>query len=388
MQLFLNYKDRLTLGGIGNYPTSVIEVDRDGDQKKHDVNENFSRPWIRHHFLTQILKENPTDEAIENRDKNLLEILKVTLPLANNSYIESSLSSWKQFIDFSFKNAEARWYSGSKKIFVKDRFDQAIEQLEIEIPSSNPQRNFLFLDESRFLRKLPKIPVKLFFVISPKYAGNVLEILRQAVQQNPHNRDLDMLAYLFYKGYDWLPFLLDFTRELKRSDFEEWIYWTEDDKKSLAEIKRAEKDYYSSFYFFDASNLSPEEYKEIAEWYLSESEFKLAYHFFYKAKEFEIAQNILQNIGIKEFGALVIMRQLATASNTDLNEANIKNMYDQELETLRGFNKIRTNETFQKISSTQASHFDRETVENKYAFGELTEEEYVKLISQLRERKH
>ncbi len=388
MQLFLNYKDRLSLGGIGNYPTSVIEVDKGGNQKKHEVNENLTRPWIKHHFLTQILKENPTDEAIEIRDRNLLEILKISLPLATNSYTESSLSSWKQFIDVSFKNAEARWYSGSKKIFVKDKFDQAIERLEIETPATNPQRNFLFLDESRFLRKLPKIPVKLFFVISPKYAGNVLEILRLAVQQNPHNRDLDMLAYLFYKGYDWLPFLLDFARELKRADFEEWIYWTEEDKKSLAEIKRDRKDFYSSFYLFDASNLLPEEYKEIAEWYLSESEFKLAYHFFYKAKEFEIAQDILQNIGVKEFGALVMMRQLVTASNTDLNETNIKNLYDQELETLRGFNKIRNNESYQKISATQVSHFDRETVENKYAFGELTEEEYVKLISQLRERRH
>jgi uncharacterized membrane protein len=31
-------------------------------------------------------------------------------------------------------------------------------------------------------------------------------------------------------------------------------------------------------------------------------------------------------------------------------------------------------------------HFDRETIETKYAFGELTEDEYQRLIKQLQER--
>jgi uncharacterized membrane protein len=32
-------------------------------------------------------------------------------------------------------------------------------------------------------------------------------------------------------------------------------------------------------------------------------------------------------------------------------------------------------------------HFDRETIETKYAFGELTEDEYGRLIRQIQERK-
>lgn len=388
MQLFLTNKDRLILGSNGTYPTSVIEVDKEGNQKKHDVNEKFTRPWIKHYFLTQVLRESGTEDAIESRDKNLIDILKTTLPLAENSYSESSLPSWKPFIDISFKNVEARWYAGQKKVFVKEKFDLAIEQLELDLPLSNPQRGFLFLDEMRFLRKLSKAPIKLFFSVSSKDKQNVIEVIRQVIQENPHNRDIELLAFLFFKGFNLIDELLDYAKHLERNDFEEWIYWAENDMKSLGESKKIKNDFVTSFYFFDTSNLSPDLCKEIAEWYLGESEFKQAYHFYYKAKEFEVAQDILQNIGVKEYGSLVAMRQLNSSGSADLSEAGIKNLFEQELETLRGFNRIRANETYQKVASVPAMQFDRETVENKYAFGELTEEEYVRLITQLRDRRH
>jgi len=388
MQLFLTNKDRLILGSNGTYPTSVIEVDKEGNQKKHDVSEKFSRPWIKHHFLTQILRESGTEEAIESRDKNLIDALKTTLPLAENSYSESSLPSWKPFVDISFKTNEARWYAGQKKVFLKEKFDLAIEQMELDLPLSNPQRNFLFLDEMRFLRKFPKIPIKLFFSVSSKDKQNVVEVIRQAIQQNPHNRDIELLAFLFFKGFKLIDELLDFAQQLGRADFEEWIYWAENDMKSLGEVRKTKDDFVTSFYFFDAASLSPDACKEIAEWYLGESEFKQAFQFYYKAKEFEVAQDILQNIGVKEYGALVAMRQLNSSTNTDLSEANIKNLFEQELETLHGFNRIRANEAYKKVASVPSMQFDRETVENKYAFGELTEEEYVRLITQLRDRRH
>jgi hypothetical protein len=388
MQLFLTNKDRLILGSNGTYPTSVIEVDKEGNQKKHDISEKFTRPWIKHHFLTHILRESGTEEAIESRDKNLIDILKTTLPLAENSYSESALPSWKPFIDISFKTVEARWYAGQKKIFNKDKFDSAIEQMELDLPLSNSQRSFLFLDENRFLRKLSKIPIKLFFSVSPKDKQHILEVVRQVLGQNPHNRDIELLAYLFYRASNMLEDLVEFSRELERPEFEEWIYWAENDMKSLGEIKKLKNDFISSFYFFDSSNLSPDTCKEIAEWYLGESEFKQAYHFYYKAKEFEIAQDILQNIGAKEYGALLAMRQLNATTNIDLSEANLKNLFEQELQTLSGFNRIRANEAYKKVASLPAAHLDRETVENKYAFGELTEEEYVRLITQLRDRRH
>jgi hypothetical protein len=388
MQLFLTNKDRLILGSNGTYPTSAIEVDKEGNQKKHDISEKFTRPWIKHHFLTQILRDLGSEEAIESRDKNLIDILKTTLPLAENSYAESALPSWKPFIDISFKPIEARWYAGQKKFFVKEKFHLSIEQMELDLPLSNPQRSYLFLDEMRFLRKLPKIPIKLFFSISSKDKPGVIEIIRQAILQNPHNRDIELLAFLFFKGFNMVDGLLDYAQQLERSDFEEWIYWAENDMKNLGEIRRGKNDFINSFYFFDAANLSPDMCKEIAEWYLGESEFKQAYHFYYKAKEFEIAQDILQNIGVKEYGALVSMRQLNSSTSTDLSEATIKNLFEQELETLHGFNRIRANEAYKKVASVPAMHFDRETVENKYAFGELTEEEYVRLITQLRDRRH
>jgi hypothetical protein len=388
MQLFLTNKDRLILGSNGTYPTSVIEVDKEGNQKKHDVSEKFSRPWIKHHFLTQILRESGTEEAIESRDKNLIDVLKTTLPLAENSYSESSLPSWKSFIDISFKTIEARWYAGQKKVFLKEKFDLAIEQMELDLPLSNSQRSFLFLDEMRFLRKFPKIPIKLFFSVSLKDKQNVVEVIRQAIQENPHNRDIELLAFLFFKGFKLIDELLDFAQQLGRTDFEEWIYWAENDMKSLGEVRKAKNDFVTSFYFFDVANLSPDVCKEIAEWYLGESEFRQAFHFYYKAKEFEIAQDILQNIGVKEYGALAAMRQLNSATNTDLSEVNIKNLFEQELETLHGFNRIRANEAYKKVASVPSVQFDRETVENKYAFGELTEEEYVRLITQLRDRRH
>lgn len=387
MQLFLSIKDRLSLGATGGYPTSIIEVDREGNQKKHDVHEKVTRPWIKHYFLTQLLRDTGSNDLIEARDRNLVSILKTTLPLAENSYAESSLSCWRVFIDSCFKTVEVKWVGTQKKIFLKDKFSKSVEQIEIEQPLSNPQRGFLFLDENRFLRKIPKIPIKLFFSFSNIYLSEILELLKVAILQNPHNRDVEQLAYLFYKGFNSVNELLEFAKNSNREDFVEWILWAEDDKKSLGEMNRNIKDFKAAFYFFDSANLTSENYKEIADWFLSENEFKFAYHFYFKAKEFEIAEEILQNIGVREYSALVQIRQQIN-SGPELSENGIKNLYEQELETLHGFNRIRANEAYQKIATSPNIQFDRETVENKYAFGELTEEEYLRLLSQLRDRRH
>ncbi len=387
MQLFLSQKERLILGSNGGYPNSVIEVDADGSQKKDDINEKFTRPWIKHHFLTQLLDETGSSEAIEARDKNLIDILKTTIPLTENSYIETQLTCWKQFLDNSFATRETQWYAGLRKIFIKENFHTAVEQFEIDIPSSHNQTNFLFLDETRLLRRLPRIPIKLFFSISPKYLIDLFETLKLSVVQNPHNREIEQLMYLFYKGFDNIFHLMEYARQINRYEYVEWIYWAENNTKTLGDIKRSENDYNSAFFCYDTANLSPSEFKEIAEWYMAENEFKLAFHFYYKAKAFQIAQDILQNIGVKEYGALVALRQLAGPANGEPTDANIKTLYEQELEALQGFNRILSNESYQKIASVPTIKFDRETVENKYAFGELTDEEYMRLIAQLRDRR-
>jgi len=61
-------------------------------------------------------------------------------------------------------------------------------------------------------------------------------------------------------------------------------------------------------------------------------------------------------------------------------------LYHEEIETLRGFARIRAAETYKQVAVKARQHFDRETIETKYAFGELTEDEYQRLIRQLQER--
>jgi len=62
-------------------------------------------------------------------------------------------------------------------------------------------------------------------------------------------------------------------------------------------------------------------------------------------------------------------------------------MYQEEMETLRGFARIRAQETYKQVAVKARQHFDRETIETKYAFGELSDDEYQRLIRQLQERK-
>jgi hypothetical protein len=67
--------------------------------------------------------------------------------------------------------------------------------------------------------------------------------------------------------------------------------------------------------------------------------------------------------------------------------SRLAGMYEEEIETLRGFARIRAAETFKQVAVKARQHFDRETIETKYAFGELSDNEYHRLIDQLAERK-
>jgi uncharacterized membrane protein len=71
-----------------------------------------------------------------------------------------------------------------------------------------------------------------------------------------------------------------------------------------------------------------------------------------------------------------------------VNDANrFALLYQEEVETLRGFSRIRAAETYKQVAVKARQHFDRETIETKYAFGELSEDEYQRLIRQIQERK-
>ena len=332
-KIFEKDADRLKQGVQGIYPDALIEQTKEHSEIRHAVNEALVRPWIRHFFLAQILRDSGASEDTVMRNRNIIEIFKTTIPLPENSFVESAMSSWQMFIGSAFRETDTPWYNGIRKTMIQDRFYSAIEQLELEIPKSNPQHSFQFHDHSKHLRRIPRVPIKLIFSLPGNERENIVGILRQAMNTNPHNVDVALLIYCFFKAWGRTRDFLDLARQENRPELEEWYFWIENDMNSLGALKREAGDYSAAFFIYDRALLSPVEQKEIADWFLKESEFKSAYHFYYKAKEFETALELLQNISVKA-------RQ----------------------------------------------HFDRETIETKYAFGELTDDEYQRLLRQLVER--
>lgn len=390
LNIFQKESERLALGLQGTFPDHLLENTKEKSGIRHPVNERLTRPWIRHFFIMQKLRESAEaqDEVIL-RDCNLLEILKTTIPLAENSFVESAMSSWRMFIDSAFRDADTPWYNGIRKILLPDRFASAIEQLELEMPNSNPQRLFQFHDHTNTLRRIPRISIKLFFSLPGNEKEKLLEIMRQAVNNNPHNIDVALLTYCFFKASDRTNDFLELVRTENRNDLEEWFFWVENMIHSLGALKRENGDYQTLFFLYDRALLSPAEHKELADWLLRESEFKSAYHFYYKAKEFETALDLLQNISTKEFAELTNLRRIAKSEKPfDLTGdlSRFATLYQEEIETLRGFARIRAAETYKQVAVKARQHFDRETIETKFAFGELSEEEYHRLLRQLQER--
>ena len=382
--------DRLKQGVQGSYPAHLIEELKTKAQIKHSVDEKLTRSWLRPYFIMRSHKEEPTDDNTVIRDYNLLDVFKTTIPLAENSFTESSMSSWRMFLDASFRDPDAQWYSGIRKVINQDRFYAAIEQLEIEVPFSNPQRHLRFYDHHRTLRQIPRIPAKLFFSLHGNEKEKFIEILAQAVSNNPHNLDVALLAYSFFKAWDRTSDFLELARTENRFDLEEWYFWVEGDLLSVGLLRRDSRDYTTSFMIYDRATVTSADYKEVADWFLKESEFKSAFHFYCKAKQFEVALELLQNISVKEYAELTNLRRLSKGDKPlDLTGDNSRfaSMFKEEMETLRGFARIRAAETYREVAVKARQHFDRETIETKYAFGELTEEEYGRLIRQIQERK-
>jgi hypothetical protein len=388
--LFNKHRDQVAEGKSGAYPEFLLEPLKGKTEVKHPINESLTRPWLKHFFLTYAIHETNNPDDIIARDKNLVEVFKTTIPLTENSFTESALASWKMLIDSAFREADTPWYHGLRKMLAQERLYSAIEQLELEPPASNPQHQLQFYDHDHTLRKISRIPIKLFFSLPGNEKEIIIEILRHAVNNNPHNLDVAILTYCFLKAWDRPMDFLELARTENRSDLEEWYYWVENDLHSLGALKRDTRDYATLFFIYDRAQLSGEEYKELADWLLKESEFKSAYHFYCKAKEYETALELLQNISVREFIHLVNQRRVAK------NEKQIdplgdperfQALYQEEVETLRGFARIRAAEMYRKVTAQARQHFDRETIETKYAFGELSDDEYNRLIKQLQERK-
>jgi len=390
LKIFQTDDERLRLGVQGHFPDHLLERTKNDTVIKQPINESLTRPWLRHYFLLHHLRKTNAADDIITRDLNIIEIFKTTIPLVENSFIESGLNSWQMFLGSAFRDADTPWYNGIRRIMVTERFYSAIEQLELEMPASNPEHVFQFQDHHRETHKLPRVPIKFFFALSGNERETMFGILRQAINNNPHNTDLALLTFCFFKAWGRTKDFLDLVRQENRIELEEWYFWVESDMTSLGALKRDAGDFMAAFYIYDRANFSAGEYKEIADWFLKESEFKLAYHFYYRAKLFDTALELLQNISVKEFGELLNCRRLAGATRatepvTDLQR--LAALYQEEIETLRGFVRIHAAETYKQISVKARHHFDRETIEMKYAFGELTEDEYSRLIRQIQERK-
>ena len=390
LQLFQTHKERLARGVEGTYPDQLIELNKDKTETRHLVNEQLTRPWLKHYFLMQILRETNAQDDTIGRDDNLIEIFKTTIPLTENSFVESTMSGWRMFIDNAFREPDTPWYSGVRKTINADRFNVAIEQLELELPASNTQRGLQFYDHTRALRKMPRVPIKLFFALPGNEKEKLLQILRQAINNNPHNIDIALLTYCFLKAWDRSTDFLLISQQENRRELEEWYYWVENNMKSLSIMKRAGGDYLTCFYVYDRATLSGSEYKDAADWFLKENEFRCAYHFYHRAKEFEIALELLQNISVKEFAELTNLRRVSKGEKPfDItgDASAFTSLYQEEMDTLRGFARIRAAESYRQITVKARQHFDRETIETKYAFGELADDEYQRLIRQLQERK-
>jgi len=338
----------------------------------------------------QMLREtNAPDDTIV-RDTNLVELFKTTIPLAENSFTESTMSSWRLFIDSAFREAETPWYAGIRKVISPERFNAAIEQLEIEVPVSNTQRTGQFYDQTRALRKIPRVQAKLFFALPGNEKEKLVQILRLAINNNPHNTDIALLTYCFLKAWDRASDFLLIAQQENRKELEEWYYWVENNMKSLSIFKRSAGEHKTCFYIYDRATLTGPEFKEAADWFLKENEFKAAFHFYFRAKEFEIALELLQNISVKEFAELTNMRRISKGERpfeVNGDASGFTSLYQEEMETLRGFARIRAAESYRQVKVKAHQHFDRETIETKYAFGELTDDEYQRLLRQILERK-
>lgn len=390
IRLFDKSEERLAQGIEGFYPDHLIEVTKEKAAVHHQVNEAVTRPWLKHFFLMQSLRDGGQADDATARDDNLLEIFKTTVPLAENSFQESSLSSWRMFLETIYRDSDTPWYAGIRKILIFDRFHSAIEQLELELPESNTQRAFHFPDHHRAQRKIPRVPVKLFFALPGNEKERFVRVIEQVINNNPHNIDVGLLAYAFFRAWGRSSDFLRLVQQEHRRDLEEWYHWVEGNLKIVGAMKAGCGDHATTFYIYDRASLTPPEYKEVADWFLRENEFKASYHFYYKAKEFETALDLLQNISTKEFAELMNMRRISRGERPhDLSGdlARFAAHYGEEMETLRGFARIRAAETYKHVAVKARQHFDRETIETKYAFGELTEDEYQRLIRQLQERK-
>ena len=84
LQLFQTHKERLAHGIEGKYPEHLIEPNKERTDTRHSVNEQLTRPWLRHYFLMQVLRETNTQDDTIARDNNLVEIFKTTIPLTEN----------------------------------------------------------------------------------------------------------------------------------------------------------------------------------------------------------------------------------------------------------------------------------------------------------------
>ena len=62
LKVFQTSGDRLKMGVQGNYPEYLIERTKERAEIRHTINESLTRPWIRHYFISQLIRETNSQE--------------------------------------------------------------------------------------------------------------------------------------------------------------------------------------------------------------------------------------------------------------------------------------------------------------------------------------
>ena len=88
-QILKPSKEKLREGADGAYPVALVETTKTKTEVRHEIDEALTRPWIRHHFLNQVLHASGEQDDQVSFSRNLISLFKTTIPLPGNAFTES-----------------------------------------------------------------------------------------------------------------------------------------------------------------------------------------------------------------------------------------------------------------------------------------------------------
>jgi len=79
LNFFQKDEDRLKLGVEGVYPDHLVEQGKAKPDTRKAVNETLTRPWIKHYFIMQLLRDNLTLWTSDMQDSGQCRLMFVIL---------------------------------------------------------------------------------------------------------------------------------------------------------------------------------------------------------------------------------------------------------------------------------------------------------------------